>query len=140
MQTDGIPGNLFQSDAADSAYFRAEVAAKEVLAESDALKDFGAAIASDGRDAHLRHNLFQAFVHSLDVVRLGSGIVFLNLAALDEVVENGESHIRAQCAGSIAQKQGGVHGLANFSALHDQRRLHALAHGDQIMMHGADGQ
>ena len=73
-------------------------------------------------------------------MRLGSGIVFLNLAALDEVVENGESHIRAQCAGSIAQKQGGVHGLANFSALHDQRRLHAFAYGNQVMVYGADGQ
>ena len=140
VQTDGIACDFFQSDAADGAHLCAEVAAKEVLAESDALKDFGAAIASDGRDAHLRHNLFQAFVHSLDVVRLGGGIVFLNLAALDKVVENGEGHIRTQRAGSVAQKQGGVHGLANFSALHNQRRLYALAHGDQIMMHGADGQ
>ena len=95
MQADGIAGYFLQSDAADGAHLRAEVAAQQVLAQSDALEDLGAAIGADGRDAHLRHNLLQPLVNGLDVVGLGSGIFLLNLAPLHQVVEDGKRHIRA---------------------------------------------
>ena len=140
MQTDGIAGYLLQSDAADGAHLCAEVAVQQVLAQSDALENLRATIGADGRDAHLRHNLLQTLVHGLDVVAFGGGVVLLNLPALHQVVEHGEGHIRAQRRGSVAQQQRRMHRLANLTALHDERRLHALAHRNQIVMDGRDSQ
>ena len=93
LQTEGIAGNLFQSDAADGAHLRAEITAQQILTQSDALKDLRTAIGADGRDAHLTHDLLQTFVYGLDVVRLCRRIFFLYLAVLHQVVEDGEGHI-----------------------------------------------
>ena len=59
---------------------------------------------------------------------------------LDKVVEDSECHVRADGTCTIAKQQGHMHRLAYLTALHDQRRLHPLAHADEVMMHGAHGQ
>ena len=102
MQTDGITGNLFQPDTTNSARLCAEVPPQQILAQTDALENLRASIAADGRDTHLRHDLLQAFIDSLDVVLLCRCIFLLNLAFLHKIVEDGEGHIRTQCAGAIA--------------------------------------
>ena len=33
-----------------------------------------------------------------------------------------------------------MHGLADLTAFHDQRRLHTLTYRNQVMMHSAHGQ
>ena len=58
MQTYGITGNFFQSDTANGTYFCTEVSAQQVLAQTDTLENLRTAIRTDGRNAHLRHNLF----------------------------------------------------------------------------------
>ena len=90
-----ISCNLFQSYTTDGTYLRAEVASQQVLAQSNALENLRSAIGTDGRDAHLRHNLFQAFIYGLDVVRLGSSILLLNLPPLHQVVKDSKRHIWA---------------------------------------------
>ena len=89
VQADGITGDGLESDTADGAHLCSEVALQEALAQTDALKDLGTTIASDGRDTHLSHNLEQALLHSLDVVLLGCMVILLNLSLLYEVVEDG---------------------------------------------------
>ena len=119
MQPNGIACNLLQSDAANGTHVRTEISSQQVLAESDALENLCTPIASNGRDAHLRHNLLQSFIDGFDIVALSSYIVHLNLPSLHKIVENGEGHVRTQGAGSIAKQQGGMHGLSNLTALHD---------------------
>ena len=138
-QPNGIACNLLQSDAANGAHVRTEISSQQVLAESYALENLRTPIASDGRDAHLRHNLLQPFVNGFDIVLFSSFIVLLDLPPLHKVVEDGEGHVRAQGAGSIAKQQGGMHGLTNLAALHDKRCLDALADADEIVMNGRDG-
>ena len=101
MQTYGITGNFFQSDTANGTHFCTEVSAQQVLAQTDTLENLRTAIRTDGRDAHLRHNLFKAFIYSLDIVRLCCGIFFLDFSLLNQIVENGECHIRTKCTGTI---------------------------------------
>ena len=58
----------------------------------------------------------------------------------DKVVYDGEGHIRADGAGSVAEQQGGVHHLPYLATLHDDGCLNTLAHGDKIMVDGADSE
>ena len=93
MQADGITGYGLQTDTADGAHLCAEVVFQETLRQADALEYLGTTIATDGRDTHLRHNLEQAFLHSLDIVLLGCMVILLNLASLYEVVEYGVGQV-----------------------------------------------
>ena len=140
MQTDGIPGDVSQSYTADGAHLRTEIALEKVLADTHALEYLRTAIGTDCRDTHLRHYLLEALVHSLDIVGLRRSVLFLNLVVLHKVVKHGERHIRTYGTGTVAQQQCCVHHLADFPALHYQSRLHALAHTDEIMVHGTHGQ
>ena len=139
VERDGVGGDFLQSDASDGAHLRAEVIFEQALAQADALEDFRTAVAADGGDAHLRHDLEQAFLHRLDVVLLSRGIFFLDFVTFHQVVEYGEGHVGAEGGSAISQQQCSVHRLADFSRLHDQRSLHALAYGYQVVMHCADG-
>ena len=67
-------------------------------------------------------------------------IFFLNLMRRDKVVYDGEGHVRADGAGSVAEQQGSVHHLPYLAALHDYGCLNTLAHGDKIMVDGAYGE
>ena len=104
VKTDCIAGNLLQTDAVYRAHFRSEIPAKQVIAQADALKYLRTAIGADGRDTHLRHDLLQSLIDSLDVVSLGSGVFFLNLMPLHEVVEHSKGHIGTDGAGSVAKE------------------------------------
>ena len=97
VQQDGVAGDGLKTNTADGAYLCSEIVLQQTLAQTDALEDLGSAIAADGGDSHLGHNLEQAFLHSLDVVLFGCVIVFLYLALLYQVVEDGVGEVRAEC-------------------------------------------
>ena len=140
VKSQGVAGYGFQANTAYGAHVSAEVCLEQRLTQAHSLEYFGTPIASDGGYTHLSHNLEEAFLHGLDIVGLGRFIVFLYLAALHQIVEDGVGEIWAEGRRTIAQQQGGVHHLPNLSALHDKRCLHTLAHGDEIVVHGAHGQ
>ena len=59
---------------------------------------------------------------------------------LYQVVEDGECHVWTECAGTITQQQGCMHGLTNLTTLNNQGCLYALAHADQIMVNSTYSQ
>ena len=130
VKCDSIAGNLLQTHTTNGAHLGTEVAAQQVFAQSDALENLRTAIRADGRDTHLRHNLLQALVHRLNVVLLGSGILLLNFMLLHQIIQYSERHVRTQGTGTVAQQQGGVHHLANLTALNDQGCLHTLTYAN----------
>ena len=140
MQTDSIAGDLLQANTSDSAYLCAEIAAQQVLTQTDALENLSSTIRADGRYSHLRHNLLQTFIYRLDVMSFSRRILLLNLAALHQIVEDSEGHIRTQGTCTIAQQQGSMHHLANLTALHDESSLYSLAHADEIVVDSRDSQ
>ena len=140
MQSDRITGNLLQAYTTNGAHLCSEVPSQQIFAQSDALENLRTTIAADGADTHLRHNFLQSLIHSLDVVGFSRRVVLLNLAAFHQIIENGKRHVRTQCAGTITQQQGGVHHLANLTALHNQGRLHTLTHANQIVVNSTYSQ
>ena len=104
MQTNGISGNLFQTNTTNRADFCSKVSFQETFAETDAFEYLCTTIGTDGRYTHLTHNLLQAFIDSLDVVTLGCGIFLLNFVALYEVVQYGKGHIWTECRCTITQQ------------------------------------
>ena len=140
VKRNGIAGNLLQAHTTDGAHLGTEVAAQQILAQSDALKDLGTAVATDGTDTHLTHNLLQTLVHGLDVVLLGGGVLLLNLVVLHQIVEYRKCHVWAQGAGSVTQQQGCVHYLANLTALNNQSCLHTLTYANQVVVNSTNGQ
>ena len=140
VQGDRICGNLFQADTADVAGNPSEIAVHQIPAQADRLKQLSPPVATDRADTHLAQHLLQAFADRLDIVLLCGVIVELNLLLADQVVEDGEGHVGTDGTGTEAQQQGGVHHLAQLAGLHHQSGLHALLHGDQMMVHGADRQ
>ena len=128
VEADGITGDGLQTDTTNGAGLCAEIVAEQTLGEADALENLGTAVGADGGDTHLGHNLEQTLLHGLDVVGLGSGIVFLNLVTVHQVVEDGEGHVRTEGRGSVAEQQGCMHGLTYLTALDNQSGLDALAY------------
>ena len=140
VQTYGIASDNLQSDTTHSRNRCSEVVLQQALRQTDALEDLCTTIRPDGRNTHLSHNLEETLLHSLDIVGLCSGIVFLNLMTLYEVVEDSECHIRTDSRCTISQEQGSVHSLTDFTALNDKSRLHTLSDRDEVVVNSRDSQ
>ena len=140
VEAELVAGDGVESDAADAARVGAEVSLQQTLRQTDGLEDLGTTVRTDGGDTHLGHDLEQAFLHGLDIVGLGSGVVLLYLALLHQVVEDGVGHVRTESGSTVAQQQGSVHHLADLTALDDQCGLHSLTHVDQVVVHGTHGE
>ena len=93
VEGDGVASYGLQSDTANGGDGCAEIVAQQTLRESHALKNLCTAVGAYGGDAHLGHDLQQAFLDGFDIVGFGGGVVFLYLLALDEVVEDGIDHV-----------------------------------------------
>ena len=132
----GVLGDFFESDAANGAYSGAEIGLQQRLGQADALEYLGTSIGADGGDAHLCHYLEKAFLHSLDIVGFGCGVVFLYLVTFHKVVEDGKGHVGTECRGSIAQQQGSVHRLSDFARFYYQGGLDSFAYADEVVVDG----
>ena len=139
MEGDGVTCHFIQAYASDARTQAAEVGIAQLLAQSYGLENLRAPVRTDGADAHLAHNLEQAFADGLDIFLFGSGVVELYLLFVHQSVDDGKSHIRIQCAGSEAQQQCGVHHFADFAAFCNQCRLHPFAHGDKMVVYRRHG-
>ena len=136
----GVVGDGLQAHATDGTVVGAEIGLQQRLGQADGLEYLSSPIAADGGYAHLRHYLEQALLHGLYVVGFRRGVVFLYLALLHEVVEDGVGHVGAESRRAIAQEKGGVHHLAYLARLDDKGCLYALSHGDEVMVDGAHRQ
>ena len=134
-----VAGYLFQPYAANGGSRRPEIALQQLRTHAHGFKYLCPSIGTDGADAHLAHNLIKPLAYGFDVVLLSCLIVHLHIASLHQVVQYGESHIGVDGARAVSQQQGGMHHLAYLATLHHESGLHALLHGDEMMVHGTDG-
>ena len=140
MQGDGVSGDFFQTDASDAGCLCAEIASQQFLADPYGFKNLCAPVGTDGRNAHLAHNLEQALADGLDIVLLGRFVIHLHIAFPHQFIQYGEGHVGIDGTGAISQQQGGVHHLANLAAFYNQCGLHAFLNGDEVMMDSANRQ
>ena len=133
-------GDFLQADTSDGRCLCPEIVAQQLLADSYSLENLCSAVGTDGADAHLAHYFVETLAKSLDVVAFSRFVVHLHIAALHQVVEHGECHIRVDGACSIAKQQCGMHHLPDLSALDDKSGLHTFLHRNQMMVHSTHRQ
>ncbi len=131
-----------EPDAFDPRGCAREVGVDQFLVQADGLKDLCAAIALQGRDAHLREGLQQALVDGLDVVVLGLffGQRGGQQVAPLQIVDGFNREIRIDGAGTVADQQGKVHHLARLAAFNDDGDLRAGLFLDEAIVHGGHRQ
>ena len=127
-------GNLVQSDAADLRGGAGEVPVDDGLVQADRLEQLGAAVAHDGGDAHLAHDLEHADRQGVRHVRHGRGRIDREVAAAGLVLHGLERQVRVHAGGAVGDEQRDVVDLAHVAGLHGQRDLGARVPAQQVML------
>src|ERR1051325_5974494 len=130
-----------EADAADARRRPREVTIDEILIEPDGLEDLRAAVALDGRDAHLRDDFDDAFIDGLDVVgnsfaRIHTG----ELALRDHVAQRVKGQIRINGSRAVPEQEREVMHLSRLAAFDHEADLRARALAYQVMMNAGDGE
>ena len=90
------------------------------MIQADRFKNLSAAVATEGRNTHLRHNLEQALIDSLHVVGGSSDRVYIEVTVVAHVGNALEGQIRVDDRSTETEQQGKVHDFADFAGLHHQ--------------------
>src|SRR5262249_46722895 len=69
VTSEGLGGDLAQTDSADPRRSAAEVLVHHHLVDADGLEDLRPLVAREGADPHLRHDLEETLFERLDVLR-----------------------------------------------------------------------
>ena len=128
-------GDLVQSDAADLRGGAGEVPVDDGLVQADRLEQLGAAVAHDGGDAHLAHDLEHAGRQCIgEVLHSGYG-VHLKVAATRQVFDGFESQVRVHRCRAIGDKQRHMVDLAHIAGLDHHGDLRTGMAAQQVMLH-----
>ncbi len=113
-----------------------------LVVQAHGFEQLRAAIAGDGRNAHLRDDLVQTLVDAL-AVRLGERCIVLGggeLALLAHVVQRGIGQVGVNHAGAIADEAGELVRVARGGGFNGQIAVAAQALGYQPAVQGAGGE
>ena len=139
------PGFLFdliQPNAADSGWRPGEIPVDQIPVQTHGLEDLSAAIALDRRDAHLGHDLDNAFVRRLDEV-LHRGVIIdgrLERVLSRHVGQSLEREVRVDCAGAVPNEQREMRHFPGLSGLDEDPDLGPRPFPDQMVVHASRGQ
>ena len=123
------------ADAADARRRPREVAVDEALLEADGLENLRAAVALQGRNAHLGHHFEDALVERLDVVeRRLLARHALDHALRDHVVEGLEREVRVHRPGAVADEERDVMHFARVARLEEERAAGARAFAHEVVV------
>src|SRR5436190_1246050 len=105
------------------------------MVQSDGLENLRAAIALDGRDAHLGGDLDHSLHRSFDEILAGILVFDVAEQALaNHVVEGFKSEIRIDRACAVANQKGEMMDLAGFAGLQDQADTGASSLANEVMV------
>src|SRR5262245_340491 len=136
-----VAPQCFFSDLTDPDTFDArgragEVAVDDVVVQSDGLEDLGTTVRLDGGDAHLREDLEQPLVDSLDELAFRRLRIqpFRQIVVTFHVYERFEHEIGIDRPGTIADQPGELVHIARLAGLKEQPDFGPRAFADQMMM------
>ncbi len=133
--------DLRQPDATEPRRRAGEVAVDQVAGEPERLEDLGAAVAHGRRDAHLRGDLEEPLLETLQVVPPQSvRCELLVAAAAAEAGGRGEGDVGIDRGGAVADETGERVDVTDLAALDDDVGQIAQPGADQRVMHGAGGE
>ena len=115
-----------QADAFDAGSRARKVAIDHRLVQADRFERLRAAIALQGRDAHLRENFQQPFVDRLFVIlERGSEVYPAQAPTLGRVFQSLDGQVWIDGAGPVADQEREMHHFAGLARFDDQRALGA---------------
>ena len=142
VSADGLALDLLDADSADAGGRPREVAVNELLMKADGLEYLRAAVALEGRDAHLGHDLHDALEDGLDVVLLGGLVVgTVGVRPLAGHLGEGlEGDVWVDGARAVAEEEGYLSHVPRLAGLDDDADLRAHALADEVVMQAGSRQ
>ena len=135
-------GQILKSVTAQQAGSAWEILLDQLLVQTQSLENLSAAIARKERDAHLGHDLLEAFLHCFDEILMGCGGVqalHLSTAFLNHFGDRFQGQKRIDGVGSVAQEAGEVVDFSGLAAGHDETGLESTTFPSQVLVDGTDG-
>ncbi len=111
----------------------------------DGTESLRAAVAGQGRDAHLGHDLEQALFECVTVILRGGGdvdglVARLHLSLGDKPVQRGKRNVGIDRRRAVTEQTGELVDIAAFRRFADEARPGALVDADEVMMDRAGGE
>ena len=135
MALDGFLGDLAQPHPFDRRRRAGKVFLDKIAGEPDRVKDLRPAIGLIGRNAHLGHDLQDAFADGFQVILLHRLGVERQIVFDADLVERGKGEIGVDRLGAIAGKRAEMVDLACLAGFDDDPGERAQPLSDQMMMH-----
>ena len=147
MKPQDFLGNIFQAGPFDARRCPGEIRIDHGPVDPHGLEDLRAAIAGQGGDPHLGHNLQDSVFDCLLVilqcqlsVYSGQAVIPPVFGAVTQKMNNClKGNVGVNHAGPISKQTGKVMLFPGLSSLGDNACPHPLALPDQMMMHRAHG-
>ena len=133
--------DLGQTDAREPRRCTREKAVDELAGETEGLEDLGAAVPHGRRDAHLRGDLEESLLETLQIVpsQRARGELLV-AAATAEAGGRGERHVGIDGGGAVADETGEGVDVTDLAALDDDVGQVAQSGADERVMDGAGGE
>src|SRR5690348_14626790 len=109
--------------------------------KSDSLKNLGATVAFNNRDAHLGHDFEQPLFYGLLVGtdRFCIGNAFTKSTFFHQFPDSFIGQIRADRTCSVTYETGNLMNVSSLARVAYEAASHALSRASQVMMNSADG-
>jgi len=135
-------GDLQIIDAADGRGGAGEALGDDLGRDAEGLEDLRAAVAGEGADAHLRHDLVETGVDRVAIVgeRLGGLDGLGGLSGRGELGDGAKRERRVDGVGAEAEERGDLVDFAGLAGLGDEVGAEAEAGAHELLVHGADGE
>ncbi len=125
---------IVEAGALDPARDSKEAQINHIIRQTDRLKQLGAPVGGDGRDAHLGENLQQTFVDALAIVVLGVNRIHQQFAGTDQVVQNLVGEVRIDRRRTEPKEHGEMVGIPGPAGLHDYIGITTQTLLDQVVV------
>ena len=118
---------VIKARAADAADNAEEAQVGNLTMQANRFEQLRAAVGGDGRDAHLRHDLVQAFVDAVTVVQHHGTIIFLNGLVINQFRQRLIGQVRIDSRGAEAQQHREMVRVTGAGGLNDNVGIAAQA-------------
>ena len=124
---------------ADTADHALEAQVGNIVMQTDSFEQLRAAVRGDSRDAHLGHDLVQAFVDAVTVVQHHGTVIFVDGLAVDQFCQRFVGQVRINCRRTEAQQHREVVRVTCACGFHNDVGVAAQALINQTRLDSTDG-
>ena len=128
-------GDIRKSDPSDTAHRTGEIPLDHLSRDTHGFKDLAALIGLDGRDPHLRCDLYDTGQNSLIIIIYCCIVILLQQSVLHQLCDGGVSQIGIHCGSTVTQKSSEMMHLPGFTGFQDDGHGCTFPCQDKVLMH-----